>query len=122
MKFGRKKYGTHLINTEGKKEFMHDMHKIFLDATFTQMTAKKGINRHNKREISDMYMDYTQIEDMKLIVGLQPHSDSGFTLVTHPLRYEPYNPTCVGSSVEILPLEHKIVTQRFHLLLYIYNL
>ena len=47
---------------------------------------------------------------------------SGFTLVTHQLRYEPYNPTCVGSSVEIPPLEHEIVIQLFYLLLYIYNL
>ena len=60
MKFGRKKYGTQFINTEGKKKFMHDVHKLVVDATFTQMT----------REISAMYMEYTQIEDMELMGGL----------------------------------------------------
>ena len=49
-------------------------------------------------------------------------TDSVFTLVTHPLRNEPYEPPCVGSSVEIPPLEHGIVTQLFYVLLYIYNL
>ena len=27
---------------------MYDMHKITVDATFTQITAKKGIKRHKK--------------------------------------------------------------------------
>ena len=49
-------------------------------------------------------------------------TDSGFTLVTYPMGYEPYDPPCVGSSAEIPPLEHEIVTQLFYLLLYIYNL
>ena len=40
-------------------------------------------------------------------------TDSGFTLVTHPLGNEPYDPTFVGSFVEIPPLEHEIVTQLF---------
>ena len=49
-------------------------------------------------------------------------TDSGFTLATHPLGYEPYDSPYVRSSVEIPPLERKIVTQMFYLLLYIYNL
>ena len=49
-------------------------------------------------------------------------TDVGFTLVNHPLIYEPYYPTCVGSSVEIPSLEHEIVTPLFNLLLYIYDL
>ena len=34
---------------KGKKEFMHDMHKIAVDMTLTQMTSKKGIKRHRER-------------------------------------------------------------------------
>ena len=50
MKFGGKKYGTQFINTEEKEnQFMHYMHKIAVDATFTLMTAKKGIKRHGKK-------------------------------------------------------------------------
>ena len=30
------------------KKIMHDMHKISVDVTFTQMTNKKGINRHGE--------------------------------------------------------------------------
>ena len=30
---------------------MHDVYKIAVDATFAQMTAKKGINRHGKGAI-----------------------------------------------------------------------
>ena len=31
------------------------MHKISLDETFTQMTAKEGIKIHSKSEISSIY-------------------------------------------------------------------
>ena len=30
---------------------MYDMHTIDVDATFMQMTAKKGIKRHGEREL-----------------------------------------------------------------------
>ena len=33
------------------KEFMHAIHKIAVDVTFTKMKPKKGIKRHIKREI-----------------------------------------------------------------------
>ena len=39
----------------------HDMHKLFVDATFTYMTPKKGINKHGERAISAMYKEYTQL-------------------------------------------------------------
>ena len=32
-----------------KNDFMHDMHKIAMDVTLTQMTTKKGIKIYNKR-------------------------------------------------------------------------
>ena len=34
-----------------KKYFMHDMHKLAVDVTFTQMTAKKVINKHGERAV-----------------------------------------------------------------------
>ena len=43
MKFGGKKYGNQFTNTEEKKQFMRDMHKIAVDVTFTQIIAKKGL-------------------------------------------------------------------------------
>ena len=47
MKFGGGKYDTQFTTStrEKKKYFMHDMHKIAVDVTFTQMTVKKGINK-----------------------------------------------------------------------------
>ena len=43
MKFGGKTYDAQLTTSTGekKKYFMHDMHKLAVDVTFTQMTAKK---------------------------------------------------------------------------------
>ena len=46
MKLGGNKYGTQFINIEGKKEYMHDIHKIDVDETFTLIIAKKWIKRH----------------------------------------------------------------------------
>ena len=37
---------------------MHDIHKIAVDAAFTKMKSKKGINRHGKISIADMYNLY----------------------------------------------------------------
>ena len=53
---------------------MHDMHKLAVDVTFTQMTAKKGIRKHVERVVADMYNEYTQLEDMKLMGSLNPNS------------------------------------------------
>ena len=44
-----------------KKEFIHDIHKIAVDATFTKITAKKGITIYGKRAIESMYNDYAHI-------------------------------------------------------------
>ena len=48
MKFGRKTCHTQFTtnNGEKKKGFMHDMQKLAVDMTFTQMTAKNGIKNH----------------------------------------------------------------------------
>ena len=42
MKFGGNKYDNQFTNTETKKKFMQDIHKISVDVRFIQMTAKKG--------------------------------------------------------------------------------
>ena len=57
MKFGGKTYNTLFSTSTGekKKYFMHDMHKLAVDVTFTQMTAKKGIKKHGKRAVAYMY-------------------------------------------------------------------
>ena len=48
QKFGGKTYDNQFttITGEKKKYFMHDMHKLAVDVTSTQMTAKKGIKKH----------------------------------------------------------------------------
>ena len=38
----------------GGGEFIRDIHKIEVDTTLTQITAKNGIKRHIKRVISSM--------------------------------------------------------------------
>ena len=45
MKFGGKTYDTQFTTSTGekKKHFMHDMKKLAVDMTLTQMTANKGI-------------------------------------------------------------------------------
>ena len=52
MNFRGGKYDTQFSTSTGerKKYFMHDMHKLVVDVTFTQMTAKKGINKHGERD------------------------------------------------------------------------
>ena len=49
------------------QEFMHNIQKIAVDVTFTQMTTNTGINMHVERAISDMYKDYIQLDDKKFI-------------------------------------------------------
>ena len=46
---------------------MHYVHKIAVDVTFTQMTAKKGIKRHGEQAVSAMYKDNSQLDDMKVM-------------------------------------------------------
>ena len=59
MKFGGNKYGTQLISIEERyKEFMHDMKKIAVDATFNKMAAKKCIKRKFERAILFVYKEY----------------------------------------------------------------
>ena len=68
IKFGGKKYDTQFTSTGKKrKHFMHDMHKVSVDVTFTQMTANKGINKHVERAVADIYKEYTQLEYMKVM-------------------------------------------------------
>ena len=71
-----KPYDTQFTPSTGemKKYFMHDMHKLAVDATFTQMTAKKGIQKHGEGAVEAMYKEYTQLEEMKLMVELKPDS------------------------------------------------
>ena len=45
IKFRGKKYGTQFTSTVNKKN-IHDMHKLAVDVTFTQMASKKGIKKH----------------------------------------------------------------------------
>ena len=58
------------ITGERKKDFMHDMHKLAVDVTFTQLVTKKGIKKHGERAASAMYKEYTQLEDMKVMGAL----------------------------------------------------
>ena len=75
MKFGGNKYGNQFISTEGENEwFVHDIHKIAVDEIYTQVTAKKGIKRHDERSISAMYKYETQILYMEVIMVIDPDS------------------------------------------------
>ena len=38
---------------------MHDMHKLAVDVTFTQMTANKGIKKHGEIAVAAIYKEYT---------------------------------------------------------------
>ena len=40
---------------------MHDMHKLAVDVTFTQMKANKGIEKHGERVVTAMYKEYTKM-------------------------------------------------------------
>ena len=57
-----------------RKICFHDIHKLAMDVTFTQMTAKKGIKKDGERELIAMYKEYTQLEDMKLMGELDLNS------------------------------------------------
>ena len=63
MKFGGKTYDTQFTTSTGenKKDFMHDMHELAMDVTFTQITSKKGIKRLGDRAVAAMYKEYTQL-------------------------------------------------------------
>ena len=75
MKFGGNKYDTQLTSTgKRNKYFMHDMHKLAVDVTFIQMISKKVTKKHRKRALATMYKEYTQLEDMNLMVALDPDS------------------------------------------------
>ena len=50
------------------------MHKISLYVMFTLMTEKKGIKIHGERTTESMYKEYTQLEEMKVMVVLDPES------------------------------------------------
>ena len=53
---------------------MYYMHTIDVDATFMQMTAKKGIKRHVEISIASMYKIYTQLAYVKVMEELEPES------------------------------------------------
>ena len=53
---------------------MHDMHKLAVDVTFVQMTAKKGIKKYGERVVEAMNKEYIQLEDMKVMGSLNPNS------------------------------------------------
>ena len=62
MKFGGNKYYTQCtITGKKRKEFMHNMHKLATNMTFTHMTPKKGIKKHGERAVDAMYKEYTQL-------------------------------------------------------------
>ena len=75
MKFGGKTYDTKFTTRTGekKKYFMHDMHKLAVDVTFTQMTTKKGIQKYGEISVSAMYKEYKQLEDIKVMGSLNPN-------------------------------------------------
>ena len=51
---------------------MRDMHKLAVDVTFTEMTAKKGIKKHGEIVVAAIYKEYTQLEYMKVMGALNP--------------------------------------------------
>ena len=57
LEFGGNKYDTQFTSTGNKnKKFIHDMQKIALDVTFTQMTPKKVIKNHGEITVVDIYI------------------------------------------------------------------
>ena len=51
MKFAGNKYYIQFTSTGEKiKDFMHDIHKLSVKLTITQMTAKKDSKNHGERE------------------------------------------------------------------------
>ena len=57
---------------EKRSIFMHYMHKLAVDMTFTQMTAKKSIKKHGERSVLAMYKEYKKIEDIKVMGAPNP--------------------------------------------------
>ena len=57
MNFGGETYDTQSTTStrEKQKNVMYDMYKLAVDVTFTQMTAKKGIKKHEERAMVDTY-------------------------------------------------------------------
>ena len=51
--FGGKIYYTQYTTITGEKKtyFMHDMHKLAVDVTFTKMVAKKDIKKNGERAV-----------------------------------------------------------------------
>ena len=45
-----------------------------MDVTFAQITDKKVIKIYREQEVASVYKDYTEIEDMKVMVSLYPNS------------------------------------------------
>ena len=45
-----------------------------MEMIFTKTTAKKGIKMHSEQAIAYMYKCYMQLEDMKVMVALDPDS------------------------------------------------
>ena len=76
MKFGGGKYDTQFATStrEKKKYFIHDMHKLAVDVTLTEMTAKKDIKKHGEIAVAAIYKEYTQLEYMKVMGALNPDS------------------------------------------------
>ena len=53
---------------------MHEMKKLGVDVTFTQMTAKKGINKYGVIKVATMYKECTKLEYMRKMEELDPTS------------------------------------------------
>ena len=59
MKFRGNNYDTQFTSTGNKRKyFMHDMHKLAVDVTFTQTTANKDIKNHVERAVTKMYKEF----------------------------------------------------------------
>ena len=75
IEFGGKTYDTQFTTSTGEKNFfIHDMHKLAMDVTLTQMTSKKGIIKHEERKVAATYKEYTQLEDMNVMGAMDPDS------------------------------------------------
>ena len=57
MNFAGKTYYTQFATSTDDKKiyFMHDMHKLTVDVTFTLMIYKNGITKHGERAVEAMY-------------------------------------------------------------------
>ena len=53
---------------------MHDMHKLAVDMTSTQIKYKKGIKNNVEIAVAAMYKEYTQLEYTKVMGALEPNS------------------------------------------------